>query len=121
MGGLVQEQVDPLTLFPKKMQGMKEDIVAKDIAKLSLTVDPEALREIIASGRIAEFANTAAAEAAAHINAQLVQHVVEGAQKTDGLKQGVSVQVTYRSVVIDGEPGFGTVPHLPGHPPRVIL
>jgi hypothetical protein len=93
----------------------------KDIAKLSLTVDPVALREIISSGRLLEFANAAAAQAAAQINAQLVQHVSEGALKPDSLKSGVSVDFSYRSVVIDGEPGFGTHPPGPHHPPTVKL
>ncbi len=91
----------------------------KQIAKLSLTVEPDALREIISSGRLLEFASTAAAEAAAQINAQLVQRVAEAALKPDGLKSGVSVDVAYRTVMIDGEPGFGT--GVPGHPrPPVV-
>jgi hypothetical protein len=91
----------------------------KDIATLKLTVDPKALQEIISSGRLLEFANTAAGQAAAQINAQLVQHVAEGALKQESLKGGVSVDVTYRSVLIDGEPGFGTHPPGPRHPPKV--
>jgi hypothetical protein len=85
------------------------------IATLKLTVDPDALRKIISDGRLLEFANTAAAQAAAHINQQLVQHVAEGALQVDALKGGVSVDVSYVPVLIDGEPGFGT--HPPGHPP----
>jgi hypothetical protein len=91
----------------------------KEIATLKLTVDPNALQEIISSGRLLEFANTAAAQAAAHINAQLVQHVAEGALKQESLKGGVSVDVSYRSVLVDGEPGFGTHPPGPRHPPHV--
>jgi hypothetical protein len=92
----------------------------KQIAKLSLHVDPDALREIISSGRLMDFANTAAAQAADQINAQLVQHIAEAALKPEGLKAGVSVDVAYRSVIIDGEPGFGTVPPGRGpHPPVV--
>jgi hypothetical protein len=93
----------------------------KDIATLKLTVDPKALNEIISSGRLLEFANTAAAQAATQISAQLVQHVAEGALKQESLKGSVSVDVTYRSVLIDGEPGFGTHPPGPPHPPKVNL
>jgi hypothetical protein len=91
----------------------------KDIATLKLTVDPTALQEIISSGRLLEFANSAAALAAAQINSQLVQHVAEGALKKESLGKGVSVDFSYRSVVIDGEPGFGTHPPGPPHPPKV--
>ena len=93
----------------------------KDIATLKLTVDPKALQEIISSGRLLEFANTAAAQAAIQISAQLVQHVAEGALKQESLKGGVSVDVTYRSVLIDGEPGFGVGQTGPHHPPKVNL
>jgi hypothetical protein len=92
----------------------------KQIATLKLTVDPAALQEIISSGRLLEFATTAAAEAAAQINAQLVQHVAEAAIQPKAMKEGVSVDFTYHSVLIDGEPGFGT--HPPGpHRPTVKL
>jgi hypothetical protein len=96
-------------------------VESKDIATLKLTVDPKALQEIISSGRLLEFANAAAAQAAAQINAQLVQHVAEGAMKQESLKGGVSVDFSYRSVIIDGEPGFGTHPPGPRHPPKVNL
>lgn len=87
----------------------------KHIANLNLTVEPAALREIVSSGRLLEFANTAAAEAATQINAQLVQHVAEAAVKQKGLEGGATVNIAYEFVVIDGEPGFGTVPR-PGGP-----
>jgi hypothetical protein len=81
--------------------------------RLSLHVDPEALRSIISSGRLLEFADTVATQAAAQISAQLVQRVADGALRTDGLKEGVSAAVSYRLVTGDGEPGFGTVPRPP--------
>jgi hypothetical protein len=93
----------------------------KDIATLKLTVDPKALHEIITSGRLLEFANTAAAQAATQISAQLVQQVAEGALRKESLTGGMSVDVTYRSVLVDGEPGFGTHPPGPRHPPKVNL
>jgi len=87
----------------------------KQIAHLTLNVDPEALRSIISSGRLLEFADSAANQAAAQISAQLVQHVAESALKPDGLKEGVSAQVSFVAVIGDGEPGFGTVPRGPHH------
>jgi len=71
---------------------------SKQIASLSLHVDPEALRSIISSGRLLEFADTVATQAAAQISAQLVQRVADGALRTDGLKEGVSAAVSYRLV-----------------------
>lgn len=84
----------------------------KEIATLKLTVDPTALREIISSGRLLEFANTVASNAASQINAQLVQHVAEGALKAEGLKGGASVDAHY--LMMEGG-GYGT-----GHPPIKI-
>ena len=85
------------------------------IASLTLHVDPEALREIISSGRLLEFTDTVASQAAAQISAQLVQHVAEAALRPEGLKTGVSANVEYMLVVGDGEPGFGTQPRPPRH------
>jgi hypothetical protein len=51
------------------------------IASLSPKVDPEALRSIVSSGRLYEFANAVAAEAASQISAQLVQHAADGPSK----------------------------------------
>jgi hypothetical protein len=89
----------------------------KEVASLSLQVNSEALRSIISSGRLLEFADTVAAQAAAQISAQLVQHVADGALRTDGLREGVSAAISYRLVTGDGEPGFGTVPR----PPKFIV
>jgi hypothetical protein len=83
------------------------------IANLKLNVDPEALRAIIASGRLLEFADTVAKQAAAQISSQLVQHVAEAGLQPNGLKSGVSADVSYLFVVGDGEPGFGTRPRPP--------
>jgi hypothetical protein len=84
----------------------------KQIANLKFTVDPAALREIVSSGQLLEFANATAAEAASQIKAQLVQHVAEGALNPEGLKGGASVELNY--VMMDG-PGYGT-----GKPPVKI-
>ncbi|MGD0301377.1 MAG: hypothetical protein ABSE86_30230 [Bryobacteraceae bacterium] len=88
----------------------------EQIATLKLTVEPAALRKIISSGRLAEFAHIAAIQAANQINAQLVQHIAEGAVNADGMKGAISVDVRY--VFSDGEPGFGT--HPPGPRPPIV-
>ncbi|HKV42295.1 MAG TPA: hypothetical protein VJX67_24035 [Blastocatellia bacterium] len=87
----------------------------KEIGKLTLTVEPEALRTIISSGRLLEFVETAGKQAAAQIASQLVQQVGEAAVSARELKTGASVGFAY--VAFDGDPGFGNVPHLP-HVPR---
>jgi hypothetical protein len=89
----------------------------KQIANLTLRIDPEALHSVISSGRLLEFVDTVASQAAAQISAQLVQHVAEGAIRPDSLKAGVSAEVSYRLVTGDGEPGFGTSPR----PPRFVV
>lgn len=86
------------------------------IATLKLSVNPEALRELISTGRLMEFAATAAAEAATQINAQLVQHVAHASLESERLTEAASVEVSYHSVLIDGEPGFGTQPPGPKRP-----
>jgi len=87
------------------------------IANLTLTVDPGALRSIIETGRLLEFADTVARQAASQISAQLVQHVAAAALKPQPELGGVSAQVHYVSVIGDGEPGFGTHPR----PPRFVV
>lgn len=85
----------------------------KQIANLTLNVDHQALRSIISSGRLLEFADTVAAQAAAQISAQLVQHVAEAALQPKALESGVGAEVSYLFVIGDGEPGFGTRPRPP--------
>ena len=87
------------------------------IANLTLTVDQGALRSIIESGRLLEFTDTVARQAAAQISAQLVQHVANAALKQSSEVGGLTAQVQYVSVVGDGEPGFGTHPR----PPRWVV
>ena len=55
--------------------------MAKEIGNLSLTIQPEALRNAIESGRLLELADTVSREAALQISAQMVQHVAEAALK----------------------------------------
>ena len=83
--------------------------MAKEIGNLSLTVQTEALRNAIESGRLLELADTISKEAALQISAQLVQHVAEAALKPEVLKSGVGASVSF--VFEEGD--FGTVPHRP--------
>jgi hypothetical protein len=96
---------------------------SQDIATLKLTVDPDALKKIISEGRLMEFSAAVASSAAAQINAELVKHVAEATHVAEAASarsgQGLSVNIAYRSVVIDGEPGFGTHPPGPPRPPVV--
>jgi len=75
----------------------------KEIGKLSLTISPDALKEVVASGRLLELADTISNLAAAQIQSQLVNQVASGALK-DGLKAGASVGVSF----IFDEGDFGT-------------
>jgi hypothetical protein len=98
-------------LCPLRRQLMED----KQIATLKFTVDPKALQEIISAGRLFEFATTAAAEAAAQINAQVVEHVASVA-----VQPRVLAELSVNTVFIDGDRGFGT--HPPGpHRPTVKL
>lgn len=83
--------------------------MAKEIGNLNLTVQPDALRNAIESGRLLELADTISKEAALQISSQLVQHVAEAALKPELLKSGVSASVSF--VFEEGD--FGTVPHRP--------
>jgi hypothetical protein len=93
----------------------------KKIGTLKFTVEPKALREIVASGRLLEFATTAAAAASSQITAQLVQQVSQGASHpTEG--GGAHVEIRY----IEMEGGmYGNGGHHPPivfpHPTTVLL
>jgi hypothetical protein len=81
----------------------------KSIAKLTLSIPPEALQEVIASGRLLEFADALASNAALQIQAQVVNQVAEAAIRPDALKAGSSVKVGY---IWEGG-DFGTLPPRP--------
>jgi hypothetical protein len=81
----------------------------KEIGNLSLTIQPEALRNAIESGRLLELAETVSREAALQISAQIVQHVAEAALKPELAKSGVSASASF---IFEGG-DFGTVPHRP--------
>jgi hypothetical protein len=90
-------------------------------ANLSMTIEHEALRQVVTSGRLLEFSDTAASDAATQIFSQIVQHVAEGAMRAESLVGGVSVKAEYQWVTEDGEPGFGngrTPIHIPIGPPQ---
>jgi hypothetical protein len=81
----------------------------REIGNLSLTIQHEALRNAIESGRWLELADTVSREAALQISAQVVQHVAEAALKPELTKGGVSASVSF--VFEEGD--FGTVPPRP--------
>jgi hypothetical protein len=80
----------------------------KEIGKLTISVAPEALHEIVASGRLLEFAAKMASEAAAQISAQIVDQVASAALN----KGGIVAATISANYVFDGG-DFGTVPHRP--------
>jgi hypothetical protein len=88
------------------------ETMGKKIAELTLKIQPEALKEIISKGRLAEFASVAAAEAASQIATQLVDHVAAAALDPGKLGAAAGLNVSY--VFENGD--FGTVPH--PHGPR---
>jgi hypothetical protein len=83
----------------------------QDLGRLSYEVSHEALKTIVESGRLLEFANTVAASAAAEIHAQIVDQVSKAAVG-GGSSQGVSVGAV--NVFEGGD--FGTVPKGPKGP-----
>ena len=80
-----------------------------ELGTLTLNIKPEALRSIIASGRLLELAGKVASEAAAQISSQLVDHVASAALQKDGIAAGVSANVAF---VFEGG-DFGTRPPRP--------
>ena len=76
------------------------------IGQLTLEIEPEVLKQVVASGRLLELAATMANQAAAQISAQLVDRVAEMAV-TGGSGGGISA-----SFVLEGG-DFGTVPPRP--------
>ena len=85
---------------------------AKELGKLSYEISPEALKSIVESGRLLEFANTVAASAASEIHAQIVDKVSRAAIGGASLGKGISVGAV--NVFEGGD--FGTVPKGPKGP-----
>lgn len=81
----------------------------KEVGKFVLTIEPEALRSIVASGRLLELADTLAREAAIQIAAQIVEQVAAAALEPNRLQSGASASTTF---IFDGG-DFGTVPPRP--------
>jgi hypothetical protein len=80
-----------------------------EVGKLTLTLEPEALRKAIAEGRLLELADKLARQAAAQISAQVVDHVAKAALAPKGLEGGMSASFSY---VLEGG-DFLTVPPRP--------
>ena len=78
---------------------------SREIGKLTLDLDSDAVKRVIADGRLMELAATMGAEASAQISAQIVDRVAEIAAGGGG--GGVSA-----TFVIEGG-DFGTVPPIP--------
>ena len=70
---------------------MTEVKEANHIGKVTFDIAPEALKQIIATGRVAEFASKAAAHAAFQINAQVVDLLSKAALDKTGVASGLSV------------------------------
>jgi hypothetical protein len=80
------------------------------LGQLSYEMSKDALKSIISSGRVMEFANTVAASAAREIHAQIVDQIAKAA--IDGGLSSVSVSAV--NVFEGGD--FGTVPKGPKGP-----
>jgi hypothetical protein len=93
----------------------EENMNREELGKLSYEVSPQALKEIVESGRVLEFANTVAASAASEIHAQIVDQISRAAI---GGATGGGISVSAVNVFEGGD--FGTVPKGPKGPrPKV--
>ncbi len=77
-----------------------------DIAKLTVEIQPDALRRVVEQGRLLEFAETYSALAARELKAQLLDTIAKAAVGIG--KPGEVTQLNMVFIVDDGE--FGT-PH----------
>ncbi len=88
-----------------------------ELGRLSYEISPEALKTIVESGRVLEFANTVAASAASEIHAQIVDQISRAAI---GGSAGAGISVGSVNVFEGGD--FGTVPKGPKGPrPKVAV
>jgi hypothetical protein len=78
-----------------------------EIAKLTLTLNPEALKKAIGDGRLLELVDTIAKGAVNQISAQIVDHVARAATQQKAGEGNVATEVRY---IAGDEGGFGTVP-----------
>lgn len=67
---------------------------------LTINIEPASLKKIVETGRLAEFMDAFSTLAAAHIQAEIINHVAAG---TLG---GISITHGF-----DDEPGYGNGPH----------
>lgn len=81
------------------------DRMRGDIGRISLEIEPEALKHIIASGRLLEFVTAVSNQAAAHLSSQIVEKVADLA--VGGSGAGASATFVFEG----GD--FGTVPPRP--------
>jgi len=86
--------------------------IRKELGQLTYEVSPEALKTIVESGRLFEFANTVAASAAAEIHAQIIDQISMAAIGDASVSNGLSVKAVN---VFEGD-DFGTVPRKPKGP-----
>jgi hypothetical protein len=99
-------------------ESTEEVMDGKSLAKLTLTVEPAALREIIAKGELLKFADAVATQAAAQISAQIAWHVAEvSTRPPEETSDRLLAEVSFHEVFVDGEPGFGTG----RFPPRPVV
>ena len=107
--------VRPATLWILSCgQASKSTLRARgQIGQLTLDIEPEVLKQVIASGRLLELAATMANQAAAQISAQVVDKVAEMAVGGGG--GGISA-----TFVLEGG-DFGTEPPRPKFGVRPIL
>ena len=85
--------------------------MAREFGKLTLTIDPAALKEIVAESRLTEFTNTISKLAAEQIPAQVIDHLVKAGADAPG--KGAAVGF---ALVMEEGGGYGTKPHLPFGP-----
>jgi hypothetical protein len=76
----------------------------EEIGKLTLHLNPDALKKVIGEGRVLELAATMAREAALQMPAQIVDHVAKAALAPATLG-GTAAEVAY---IVGDEGGFGT-------------
>lgn len=84
----------------------------EELGRLTYEISPAALRQIVESGRVLEFANRVAASAASEIHAQIVDQISRAAIGGGAANQGISVGAV--NVFEGGD--FGTVPKGPRGP-----
>jgi hypothetical protein len=91
---------------------VEEKMNREELGRLTYEVSASALKQIVESGRVLEFANTVAASAASEIHAQIVDQLSRAAIGGGSASAGISVGAV--NVFEGGD--FGTVPKGPKGP-----